>query len=227
MFREHGDKVAAVLSEPVQGAGGVWPPNEGYLPELRRICDAHGAYLILDEVICGFGRLGEWFGATHYGVTPDLVTFAKGVTSGYIPLGGVLVGKAVRDALEADTSFFLRHGFTYSGHPTACAAAIANLDIMKSEGLLERAKVMGGRLEAGLRSIVADGLATALRGEVAVFALALNEGVDSTVIRNRMFESGVIPRALPSTITFCPPLVTTNTQIDKIVDAAARALAAK
>src|SRR5205814_1759400 len=107
---EHGTTVAAVITEPVQGAGGVYPPPDGYLEGLRRLCDQHGAYLIFDEVICGFGRLGEWFGATHYGVTPDLLTFAKAITSGYVPLGGVIVGPAVRAPLEADDAFMLRHG---------------------------------------------------------------------------------------------------------------------
>jgi adenosylmethionine-8-amino-7-oxononanoate aminotransferase len=224
VFRDHGDRVAAVIAEPVQGAGGVFPPTEGYLTELRRICDAHGAYLIIDEVICGFGRLGSWFGSQHYGVVPDMATFAKGVTSGYIPLGGVLVGSAVRSALEADPSFFLRHGFTYSGHATACAAGLANIDIIKSEGLLERAKVMGGRLENGLRSLAADGVVAGVRGDVAVFAVSMPDGVDSAVIRTKMFAEGVIPRALPGILTFCPPLVTTNAQVDKIVDALATVL---
>jgi putrescine---pyruvate transaminase len=224
VFREHEGKIAAVLTEPVQGAGGVYPPTDGYLAELRRMCDRHNAFLIFDEVICGFGRLGHWFGAEYFGVTPDLITFAKGITSGYIPLGGVLVGAAVRAGLEADPAFFLRHGFTYSGHPTACAAAMANLDIIKNESLMDRAKVMGARLEAGLHSLKADGLVASVRGTVAVFAVGLNEGVDSAVVRNKMFEQGVIPRALPNTITFCPPFVTTNAQVDKIVDALATAL---
>jgi putrescine---pyruvate transaminase len=224
VFRENEGRVAAVITEPVQGAGGVHPPAEGYLAELRRICDRHSAFLIFDEVITGFGRLGHWFGAEYFGVVPDLMSFAKGVTSGYIPLGGVLVGAAVRAGLEADPNFILRHGFTYSGHATACAAATANLDIIKKESLVERAKVMGARLEAGLHSLATDGAIAGVRGVGAVFAVALHEGVDSIAIRNKMFELGVIPRALPSTLTFCPPLVTTNTQIDKIVDVLAAAL---
>jgi putrescine---pyruvate transaminase len=224
VFRENEGRVAAVITEPVQGAGGVYPATDGYLAELRRICDRHGAFLIFDEVICGFGRLGQWFGADHFGVVPDLMSFAKGVTSGYIPLGGVLVGAAVRAGLEADPNFFLRHGFTYSGHATACAAGLANLDIIKNESLIERAKVMGARLEAGLHSLAADGAIAAVRGVGAVYAVALHDGVDSVAVRNKMFELGVIPRALPSTLTFCPPLVTTNNQVDKIIDVLATAL---
>jgi putrescine---pyruvate transaminase len=136
LMAEHADRLAAVITEPVQGAAGVYPPVEGYLAETRRLCDQHGALLIFDEVITGFGRMGTWFAAEHYGVTPDLTTFAKGVTSGYQPLGGVIVGRAVRDALEADPDFILRHGYTYSGHPAACAAALANIDIIEREGLL-------------------------------------------------------------------------------------------
>ena len=109
-FQQNKGNVAAVIAEPVQGAGGVWPATHEYLEALRRLCDDNGAYLIFDEVITGFGRLGEWFGATYYGVTPDMITFAKGVTSGYQPLGGVITGPAINAALTADPTFFLRHG---------------------------------------------------------------------------------------------------------------------
>ena len=222
---EHGPRVAAVITEPVQGAGGVWPPPEGYHVELRRLCDRAGCYLIMDEVICGFGRLGRWFGTEHYGVRPDLITFAKGVTSGYVPLGGVLLDRTVHQALATDPAFLLRHGFTYSGHPTAAAAAMANLDIIEREGLLARAVTMGARLEAGLRSLAADGTVATVRGEVAVWAVGLPDGVDATLVRNRMLAAGVICRAIPpSSLTFCPPLVTTDGQIDRIVDALATAV---
>ncbi len=130
LFAERGDEIAAVVTEPVQGAAGIYPPVDGYLAGLRKLCDQHGAYLVFDEVITGFGRLGSWFAAHHYGVRPDLVTFAKAVTSGYQPLGGVFVGAAPRAALESDPDFFLRHGFTYSGHAAACAAGLANLQIL-------------------------------------------------------------------------------------------------
>jgi adenosylmethionine-8-amino-7-oxononanoate aminotransferase len=225
LMAQRGNEVAAVLTEPVQGAGGVWPPEEGYLEGLRKLCDQHGAFLIFDEVICGYGRLGMWFGSDHYGVTPDLTTFAKAVTSGYQPLGGVFVGPAVRAGLEADPNFILRTGFTYSGHPTACAAGLRNLEIMRDEGLVERATTMGGRLEAGLRSLAADGLVASVRGDRAVWAVAHHPGVDPAVIRDRMFDLGVITRAIPpDTNTFCPPLVTTDDQIDRIIDALANAL---
>jgi adenosylmethionine-8-amino-7-oxononanoate aminotransferase len=222
---EHGHEVAAVITEPVQGAGGVWPPPEGYHAELRRMCDRHGCYLIMDEVICGFGRLGRWFGTEHYGVRPDLVTFAKGVTSGYVPLGGVIVAARVHEALASDPTFLLRHGFTYSGHPTAATAALVNLDIIEREALVPRAVTMGARLEAGLRALAADGLVASVRGDVAVWAVVLHEGTDVNGVRNAMLGRGAICRAIPpSTLTFCPPLVTTDEQIDRLVDALAASI---
>ncbi len=195
VMAEHAGRIAAVITEPVQGAGGVFPPTPGYLAGLRRLCDQHGAFLVFDEVITGFGRLGSWFAAHHYGVRPDLVTFAKAVTSGYQPLGGVFVGPAVRGPLEGDESFFLRHGYTYSGHPTACAAALANLELFETEGLVDRAAVLGVRLGEGLSSLAADGLVASARGEGAVWAVAQHPGTDPIVVRDRMLELGVITRA--------------------------------
>jgi adenosylmethionine-8-amino-7-oxononanoate aminotransferase len=222
LMAERGDQVAAVITEPVQGAGGVYPPVEGYLAGLRRLCDDHGALLVFDEVITGFGRLGTWFASHHFGVRPDMVTFAKAVTSGYQPLGGVFVGPAVRASLEADPDFVLRHGFTYSGHPTACAAGLANLAIMEREGLVQRATHVGDRLAAGLRALADDGHLAAVRGEGAVWAVAQHPGVDPVEVRDKMLRLGVITRAVGSdTNTFCPPLVITDTQIDRIVDALA------
>ncbi|MEO7371589.1 MAG: aminotransferase class III-fold pyridoxal phosphate-dependent enzyme, partial [Ilumatobacteraceae bacterium] len=127
IMSQRSNEVAAVITEPVQGAGGVFPPADGYLQSLRKLCDQHGADLIFDEVITGFGRTGSWFASHHYGVSPDFATFAKQVTSGYIPLGGVFVGLAPTAALESDPDFFLMHGFTYSGHPTACVAGLKNI----------------------------------------------------------------------------------------------------
>ncbi|MCY7364965.1 MAG: aminotransferase class III-fold pyridoxal phosphate-dependent enzyme, partial [Frankiaceae bacterium] len=157
-FEQHPGRVAAVFAEPVIGAGGVWPPAPGYLEGLRALCDEHGAHLVLDEVITGFGRLGSWFGGQHYGVQADLTTFAKGVTSGYVPLGGVLLAPSVHEALSADPSFVLRHGYTCSGHAAACAAALACLDVTEADGLLDRATAIGARLEPALRALLDDGL---------------------------------------------------------------------
>jgi adenosylmethionine-8-amino-7-oxononanoate aminotransferase len=225
MMSEHSDRMCAVITEPIQGAGGVFPPPPGYLAETRRLCDQHGALLIFDEVITGFGRTGQWFAAQHYDVTPDLSTFAKAVTSGYQPLGGVIVGTRVREALEADPDFILRHGYTYSGHAAACAAGLANIDIIEREGLLERAMAMGKRLEDGLRAIAADGGVHEIRGEVAVFAAGLRPDQNAVAIRDAMLADGVIVRAINAdTLTFCPPLVTTDDQVDRIVDALAAAV---
>ena len=225
LMAERADELAAVITEPVQGAAGVFPPVAGYLSEVRRLCDQHGALLIFDEVITGFGRMGTWFAADHYGVTPDMTTFAKGVTSGYQPLGGVIVGAKVRDALEADAEFILRHGYTYSGHPAACVGALANLDIIEREGLLDAAAHVGARLEQGLRALEADGAVHHVRGDVAIFGVQLHGHTNAMHVRDRMLELGVITRAIGSdTVTFCPPFVTTDEQVDRIVDALAMAL---
>ena len=226
LMAEHAETLCAVITEPVQGAAGVYPPVDGYLAEARRLCDQHGALLIFDEVITGFGRMGTWFAADHYDVTPDMTTFAKGVTSGYQPLGGVIVGTRVREALEADPAFILRHGYTYSGHPAACAAALANIEIIEREGLLHEVQRLGARLEIGLRSLEADGVVDHVRGDVAIFGAHLHEHDDAMAVRDRMLELGVITRAIGTeTVTFCPPFVTTDAQVDRIVDALATALA--
>ena len=182
VFAEHGDEIAAVITEPVQGASGVWPPPPGYLEHLRDLCDAYGAYLIFDEVITGFGRLGRWFGSQFYGVAPDLITFAKGVTSGYVPFGGVLVGSRVRAALEANPGFILRTGYTYSGHPLASAAALKAIEIQESEGLVGRALDIKEWLQSGLEQLRADGLVSNPRGEGAVWGASVPEGVDPVAV---------------------------------------------
>ncbi|MGB8862286.1 MAG: aminotransferase class III-fold pyridoxal phosphate-dependent enzyme [Ilumatobacteraceae bacterium] len=220
LMAQRGHEVAAVIAEPVQGAGGIYPAQEGYLQGLRKLCDQHGAYLVFDEVITGFGRLGTWFAAHHYGVTPDLVTFAKGVTSGYQPLGGVFVGPRPSAALESNPDFFLRHGFTYSGHTTACAAALKNLEIIEREGLVARATVMGERLASGLQALADDGIIDHVRGLGGMWAAGLRPDQNAMAIRDVMYDHGVVCRALNAdSLLFCPPLVTTDGQIDRIVDA--------
>jgi adenosylmethionine-8-amino-7-oxononanoate aminotransferase len=225
LMAQRGNEVAAVIVEPVQGAGGIHPATEGYLEGVRRLCDQHGAYLVFDEVITGFGRLGTWFASHRYGVRPDLVTFAKAVTSGYQPLGGVFVGPVPAAALERDPDFFLRHGFTYSGHATACAAALKNLEIMQREQLVERANHVGARLEAGLRSLADDGTIHHVRGLGAMWAAGLHPHQNAMAARDHMLDhGGVVCRALNAdSLLFCPPLVTTDAQIDRIVDAVAAA----
>ena len=225
LMAQRGNEVAAIMVEPVQGAGGIYPATEGYLEGLRKLCDQHGAYLIYDEVISGFGRLGSWFAAHHYGVAPDFATFAKAVTSGYQPLGGVFVGPKPTAALESDPNFFLRHGFTYSGHPTACAAGIKNLEIMRREGLVQRATHVGDRLSAGLKALAADGSIDHVRGLGAMWAAGLKPDQNAMTMRDQMFDSGVVCRALNAdSLLFCPPLVTTDAQVDRILDAVVAAI---
>lgn len=224
---EHGHMIAAVISEPVVGAGGVYPPSAGYLQGLRDRCDRWGAFLILDEVICGFGRMGSWWGSQHYGVRPDMTTFAKGVTSGYMPVGGVLVGPAVRGPLEADPATMLRHGNTYAGHPTACAAALANLDIVEGEGLASRAEIISSVLGKGLSALVDGERVTEVRGEAGIWALGFAPGFDAVAVRDALLRLGAIARPIgPSTLAFCPPLVSTEEQLSRCVEMAGDAVQA-
>ena len=222
IFAEQGDRIAAVLTEPLQGAGGVFPPPDGYLKALRRLCDDNGALLIFDEVICGFGRTGEWFGAQTFGVTPDMITFAKGVTSGYLPLSGVIVSRSVCDELEEDPGFLLRTGYTYSGHQASCAAGVANLQVMTDEGLDRRANHVGEKLREGLSALQADGLIESWRGMGAVYAAEL--GRDSIPVRNAILDAGVIVRPIGTCLAICPPLVITDDEVGRIIDTMASAL---
>ena len=221
LFADRGDRIAAVISEPIQGAGGVHLPPDGYLEGLRRLCDDHGALLVFDEVISGFGRTGQWFGAQHFGVTPDLITFAKGVTSGYLPLSGVIASRRVCEAFE-EPGFVFRTGYTYSGHPASCAAGIANLELMDAEGLVERANHVGGRIRSGLEALQADGLIESWRGTGAVYAAEL--GRDSIPVRNEMMANGVIVRPIGTCLAICPPLIITDDEVGRVLDTMAEAL---
>ena len=221
LFAEHGDRIAAVLTEPLQGAGGVFPPADGYLEGLRRLCDDNGALLIFDEVICGFGRTGHWFGSQAFGVTPDLMTFAKGVTSGYLPLSGVILSRRVSEELE-EPGFLLRTGYTYSGHQASCAAGIANLELMTEEGLDTRAIHVGEQLQEGLRALQSDGLIESWRGMGAVYAAEL--GRDSIPVRNEILANGVIVRPIGTCLAICPPLVITDDEVGRVIDTMAAAL---
>ena len=147
-----------------------------------------------------------------------MITFAKGVTSGYQPLGGVITGEAINNALATDPAFFLRHGYTYSGHATVCAAALANIAIMEREGLVERAKHIGARIEQGLQALSADGTLTGYRGAGAIWAGKLPDDMDATVVRDAMIKKGVIARSIPGVIAVCPPLVITDQQVDTVLD---------
>ncbi|GAP34689.1 aspartate aminotransferase family protein [Piscinibacter sakaiensis] len=221
------DKVAAFIGEPVQGAGGVIVPPASYWPEIRRICDKYGILLVSDEVICGFGRTGRWFGCETMGVTPDLMTFAKGVTSGYVPLGGVMVGERVARALIDEGGEF-QHGYTYSGHPVACAVALANLELIRGEGLVERVREDTGPYLARLFDELS---AHPLVGEVQTCGLMgaiqlVRDKASSTVFdpeqsvgmlcRAHCFENGLIMRAVGDRMIVAPPLVITRAQLDEM-----------
>jgi putrescine---pyruvate transaminase len=222
------ERIAAIIAEPVIGAGGVFPASPGYLQGLRELCDESGALLVFDEVITGFGRLGSWFASHHYDVTPDLTTFAKAVTSGYLPLGGVVVGPRVRGWLEADPSYLLAHGNTYAGHPTCCAAGVANLALMRDEDLPARAATAGERLRAGLESLMGRGGVAEVRGEGLVQAIELVPPLNPGTFTEELLARGVIGRALPyaNTVAFSPPLIISDDEVDELVAAAEAVLTA-
>lgn len=221
LFAEKGDQIAGIITEPIQGAGGVIPPPEGYLEGLRRLCDDHGALLCFDEVIAGFGRTGSWFGSQTWSVQPDLFTFAKGVTSGYLPLSGVAVSREVAEELE-QLGGLMRHGYTYSGHAASCAAGIANIDIIENEGLVDRA---AGELHKwfseGLSALADDGTIESYRGQGAIWAAEL--GRDSIPVRDAMLDAGVIVRPIGTAIAFCPPLVITESEVTQMLDTLVKA----
>src|SRR3989441_5550914 len=157
ILREGPDTVAAFVGEPIHGAGGVFYPTDDYWPRVRDICTRHDVLLIADEIITGFCRTGRWFALSHWNVTPDILSFAKGVTSGYLPLGGIMVTRAIKevmDSVKPDDRWM--HAYTYSGHPTCCAVALKNIEIMERERLWESAARMGERLQAGLRAAFGD-----------------------------------------------------------------------
>jgi putrescine aminotransferase len=222
-------RVAAFFAEPVQAAGGVIVPPETYWPEVARICRQHGVLLVADEVVCGFGRLGRWFGSQRFGVVPDLMTFAKGVTSGYVPLGGVLVGRRVGDALVARGGE-LQHGHTMSGHPVACAAALANLDLLEREGLVERAAGdRGVRFAAGLDALTAHPLVGAVEhcGLLGAVQLARDPATGrefhrratvAELAQRHALDLGLVVRAVGSRVVLAPPLVIADVELDDLFE---------
>jgi putrescine aminotransferase len=223
------DTVAAFIGEPIQGAGGVIIPPSTYWPEIQRICDQYGILLVSDEVITGFGRTGRWFGCETMGTRPDLMTFAKGVTSGYIPLGGVMVGERVARVLIEQGGEF-NHGYTYSGHPVACAVALANLRLIRERKLVERVREDVGPYLAQAYAQLAEhplvgeaqtcGLMGALllvkdkAGRGTAFAPELEIGM---VCRGHCFREGLIMRAVGDRMIIAPPLIITRAQIDEMV----------
>ncbi len=229
------DKVAAFIGEPIQGAGGVIIPPDSYWPEVQRICSEYDILLISDEVITGFGRLGEWFGADYYGTTPDFMPFAKGVTSGYLPLGGVLVSDRVADVLIEKAGEFA-HGYTYSGHPTACAVAMENLRIIQREGLVECVRDdIGPYLRARWQNLVEHPLVGEARMVGLMGAIELvkskqpverfpeKQGV-GTICRDLLVNNGLVMRAVGDTIICAPPFTLSHAEADELIDKANRCL---
>jgi beta-alanine--pyruvate transaminase len=221
--------IAAVMVEPVAGSAGWYLPPKGYLKRLREICDKHGILLIFDEVITGFGRMGTNFAADYYGVVPDMLTFAKCVTNGVIPLGGVICRAHIYQAfLDAnakspDHAIEFMHGYTYSGHPVACAAAIATLKLFKEENLFERAGQMGQVLGDAMHSAL-KGLANVigirtlgLAGAVELASIAGAPGKRAYDIFLDCYHQGVLVRAAGDNIVLCPPYIVDKAQIDQLV----------
>jgi putrescine aminotransferase len=219
-------RVAGFFAEPVIGAGGVLPPPPGYLERVGEICGRHGVLLVVDSVICGFGRLGTWFGIERFGVVPDLVVFAKGVTSGYLPLGGVIAHERVAEPFWGEGAAAFRHGATYSGHPAACAAALANLDILAAEGLLDRAQELEVDLHAALRTLADHRLVAEVRGGCGVLGaleLAADRVAADAALPARLTAAvrsrGVLIRPMVSAVAFSPPLTLRAEHLDVLVDA--------
>ncbi len=228
ILREGADTVAAVIAEPVHGAGGVIPPVPEYFPRVREICDRHNVLLIADEVITGFGRTGRWFALRHWDVEPDIVAFAKAVTSAYVPLSGAIVSRDIHQALLGAEDRFM-HGFTNSAHPAACAVGLRNLQIMEEEGLVENAASMGQRLQDGLRSLLDEDGVGEVRGLGLIGAVELVEDKEkrrpfnvSLGVGGRLVaacrDRGLISRNLADSYLLAPPLVVSEQQVDRIVD---------
>ena len=222
------DRIAAFIGEPVQGAGGVIIPPDSYWPEVQRICDKHGLLLISYEVLTGFGRMGAWFGADYFGTRPDFMPFAKGVTSGYLPLGGVYVSDRVADVLiDKGGEFF--HGYTYSGHPAACAVALENLRIIREENLVERVRDdIGPYLKEGWQTLADHPLVGEVRMVGLLGALELVKRKDpierfaeeqgvGTLCRDILVKNGLVMRAVGDTIVAAPPLVLTHAEADEML----------
>ncbi|MFW6093007.1 MAG: aspartate aminotransferase family protein [Pseudomonadota bacterium] len=228
------DRVAAFIGEPIQGAGGVIIPPENYWHEVQRICRRYDVLLIADEVITGFGRLGAWFAHQRMGFEPDLVTFAKGVTSGYVPLGGVLVGERVARVLAAGGGEFA-HGYTYSGHPVACAVALANLDVLEREGLPQRVRddigpyfARGWQALAARHRIVGEARSFGLMGALELVRDG-RERFDASLrmgerCRDAAIDYGLVMRAVGDTLVVAPPLIISHTEMDELLDKADRVL---
>ncbi|MDP9940269.1 aspartate aminotransferase family protein [Ectopseudomonas alcaliphila] len=228
------ENVAAFIAEPIQGAGGVIIPPDSYWPRIKEILGKYDILFVADEVICGFGRTGEWFGSQYYDLKPDLMTIAKGLTSGYVPMGGLIVSDKVFEVIEAHGDF--NHGFTYSGHPVAAAVGLENLRILKEEGIVERVKAeTAPYLQKRLRELADHPLVGEVRGIGMLGAIELVQDKTSRkrfsgdvgvgmVCRGHCFNNGLIMRAVGDTMIIAPPLVITQVEVDELVEKARKCL---
>ena len=225
------DTVAAFIGEPIQGAGGVIDPPMTYWGEVQRICRKYDVLLVADEVICGFGRLGHWFGSDHYGISPDIISMAKGLSSGYLPISAVAVSGELFAAIEQGGP--LTHGYTYSGHPVSCAAAIANIDVIERGGLIDRVREETAPYFRGCLQQLADQhpIVGELRGAGLIAALQLvrdksakeiftQDDDAANICRDLCLDNNLIMRAVQQSMVICPPLIITNAEIDELVDKA-------
>ncbi len=230
------DRVGAFIGEPIQGAGGVIIPPKSYWPEVQRICKKYDVLLICDEVICGFGRTGNWFGFESLGIeSADFITMAKGLSSGYLPISAVMVGDRVANSfIEKGGEFF--HGFTYSGHPAACAVALKNIEIMRREGLVERVRdETGPHLAKALATLADHPLVGEVRSMGLIGAIELVKdkatrehfdppGKVGTICRDHCINNGMVMRAVRDIMIMSPPLIITTQQIDDLIDHARKAI---
>jgi putrescine aminotransferase len=229
------EKVAAFIAEPVQGAGGVIVPPDSYWPEIRRICNERDILLIMDEVICGFGRTGNWFGCETYGLEPDLLTFAKAVTNGYMPLGGVMVSDRISDVLLSGGGEFA-HGLTYSGHPVACAAGLATIQALRDSNVIQTSGTeVAPHFQARLRELEDHRIVGQVRGRGMFAAVELvrdkgsrerlaPESEGAVFCRNTANAGGLMVRQTGDAMIMAPPLVCNTQEIDSLVDMLGEAL---
>ncbi|KZL04579.1 Omega-amino acid--pyruvate aminotransferase [Pseudovibrio axinellae] len=230
------DNVAAFIGEPIQGAGGVIIPPETYWPEIQRICREHDILLVADEVICGFGRTGHWFGSQTFGFKPDLMPIAKGLSSGYLPIGAVVMSEDVAQGFITHGGEFC-HGFTYSAHPSACAAALANLEILESERLPAKvATDTGPYLAERWQTLAEHPLVgeTRICGLIGALELSPDKkrrapfeaerGTVGTICRDHCFATGLVMRHVGDTMVISPPLVISHSEVDELIEKVHRAL---
>jgi len=231
---EDAETVAAVIGETIAGAPGVIPPPPEYWPMVRSICDKHGVLLIMDEVICGFGRTGKWFGCEHYGVVPDLMAVAKGLSSGYLPIAATIAKMEVADKFKGGFAETFQHGITWGAHPVSCAAALANLAIMERENLIGRAAEMGGYLLNSLEALRSHPTVGDVRGKGLLAAIELvkdkktkesfeRDNPFNEKLSQRMSERGLLTR-IRNILSMSPPLIVTKSEIDDVVGIIDRAL---